>query len=272
MSTIPPPHPALRAVVVVPARDEEALIGRCVGALAVQEGVDPDAYEVLVVLDRCTDGTRERAHEARRAHPALRLHVRESPGPGVGATRRAGLELACARLHALDRPAGLLATTDADSVVAPTWLAAQLAALAAGAQAVGGRIELDPAEAALLPTAVLDRRRRFAAARRAALLASRPAQPDGAGGDACEHHQFSGASIGVTAEVYAKVGGIRPREALEDEAFERALAGHRVPILRTSAVRVKTSARLAGRAPRGLACDLRLAVRLAAAAGRSTSP
>ena len=51
----------LRACVVVPARDEEELIGACIAALAAQTGVARDEYEVLLVLDRCTDATAERA-------------------------------------------------------------------------------------------------------------------------------------------------------------------------------------------------------------------
>ena len=45
---------ALRAVVAVPARDEQALIGRCMRALAAQRGLARDAYEVILVLDGCT--------------------------------------------------------------------------------------------------------------------------------------------------------------------------------------------------------------------------
>ena len=73
---------ALRAVVCVPARDEEALIGHCMRALASQRGVARDAYEVILVLDGCTDATRERALEA---GGDLRLHVVERPPLGVGA-------------------------------------------------------------------------------------------------------------------------------------------------------------------------------------------
>ena len=43
-------------------------------------------------------------------------------------------------------PDGLIASSDADTVVAPDWLARQLDAVAAGADAVGGWIELDEAE------------------------------------------------------------------------------------------------------------------------------
>ena len=61
------------------------------------------------------------------------------------------MDVACARLESVGRVDGLLATTDADSVVAPDWIARQLEAIGAGAEAIGGEILLDPAEAACLP-------------------------------------------------------------------------------------------------------------------------
>ena len=54
----------VRACVVVPARDEEDLIGACITALAAQAGVARDEYEVILVLDRCTDATAQRAAQA----------------------------------------------------------------------------------------------------------------------------------------------------------------------------------------------------------------
>jgi len=54
----------LRAIIAIPARDEEALIGRCLQAIAAQRGVVRDAYSVVLVLDGCTDATRERALQA----------------------------------------------------------------------------------------------------------------------------------------------------------------------------------------------------------------
>jgi glycosyltransferase involved in cell wall biosynthesis len=220
-------------VVVVPARDEEELIGDCIAALMAQRGVAREDYEVIVVLDRCTDATAERALAAGD------VRVIESREPGVGHARRAGMDLAARLLP----PDGLIATTDADSTPAPDWLKAQLDAIETGSQAIGGRIELGAND---LPPAALARRAADAERRRAAL--------DGHG--AREHHQFSGGSIGITVATYEKVG-FEPRQALEDEGFERALHRHGVPIDRLADVRVTTSGRRLGRAPKGLAVDLR---------------
>jgi glucosyl-3-phosphoglycerate synthase len=78
---LPGPDPGLRAVVVVPARDEAQRIGACVTALADQTGLAAAAYEVLLVLDRCTDRTRALALVA--AGLNLRLLVIDSPTAGA---------------------------------------------------------------------------------------------------------------------------------------------------------------------------------------------
>jgi glucosyl-3-phosphoglycerate synthase len=221
----------IRACVVVPAHDEEELIGACLRALAAQ---DTDArFAVILVLDRCIDATEARAREAFPDVIALRVDG------GVGAARRAGMD------HALTLLArdGLIATTDADSVPAPDWLRRQLEAVERGALAIGGRVELGEGHA--LAPAALERRERDARRRLAALR----------GPGAREHHQFSGASIGITAATYERVG-FEPRAALEDEGFERALRRAGVPIDRLVGVRVTTSGRTRGRAVRGLAIDL----------------
>jgi glucosyl-3-phosphoglycerate synthase len=239
----------LRAVVVIPARDEEARIGRCLEALGRQRGLTTDEFAVIVVLDGCRDDT-EAVARAAAARAGLALELLVLPASdGVGAARRAGMERACARLEAAGRPDGLIACTDADTEPDETWLAAQLALIEAGAAAVGGRIELDPQDAGALPPDALIRRDARARARLAAVRA----------GDAsAEHHFFSGASMGVSARAYRAVGGLDPLPALEDEGFARRLAAGGLRVVRSDRVRVRTSARTDGRARRGLARDLEL--------------
>ncbi len=169
---------------------------------------------------------------------------------GVGRARRLGMDLACERLLHLGREDGLIASTDADSVVAPDWLCVQLELRAAGAEAIGGRIELDVEEAGLLAPEALRARDGAVAGR------TRRALQLGGAPELVEHHQFSGASLALTATAYARCGGLPVRAALEDEALERALVDQGVAIHRSARVRVRTSARLSSRAPRGLARDL----------------
>jgi glucosyl-3-phosphoglycerate synthase len=244
--TLPPPNSSLRACVVVPARNEEALISACLQALATQAA--PDEYEVLLVLDRCTDGTEARAREMAAAHPSLRLRFLDGPGEGSGPARRVGMDEACARLLQVDRPEGLIACTDADTVVAADWLSAQLRAVSEGARAIGGRIKL--ADDGSLPENVALRHAEHGRLRHERLLS----EPGRIG--KTEHWQFSGASLALTAEVYREVGGLEPLTALEDEGLERVLCQRGIPIQRLLSVRVTTSPRLKGRARQGLSYDL----------------
>src|ERR1700744_4256123 len=97
----------LDAVVVIPARDEEARIADCLRALAAQT-VALDRFETIVVLDDCRDRTPEIiAHAA--AELGLEVTTVPGPGTGPGAARRVGMDAACERLLHLNRPDGLIA-------------------------------------------------------------------------------------------------------------------------------------------------------------------
>jgi len=247
----PAPHPALRAVVVIPARDEAGRIEACLRALFAQREMPAGSYELMVVLDGCRDRTREVIRQTLGLRPRPPVHVLELPRPrGVGRARRLGMDAACRRLLRVGRGDGLIASTDADSVVADDWLSAQLALAAAGAAAIGGLIELDPAERdALDPHALAARERNCERRLRAAIEQTRDAT-------AVEHPHFSGASLALTAAAYRRCGGLPVRAALEDEALAQALARQGIAIHRSRRVRVTTSARTDGRAPRGLSQDL----------------
>lgn len=259
LETLPAPRESVRAVVVVPAHDEELRIGRCLEALASQVEVEPEEFEVIVVLDACEDATAERVSELSRhiwqesseapGAGGPEIHAVVGPGQGAGPARAMGMDIGCARLESLGRHGGLLASTDADSVVAPDWIARQLEAVAEGAEAIGGEVVLDPTEAAALPPAVLaDREAKLAARTREAALRG-PA----------EHAHFSGASLGVTPDAYRRAGGMAWMAALEDQELEDRLVAAGVTIHRLRPVSVVTAARTEGRAERGLARDLELA-------------
>jgi glucosyl-3-phosphoglycerate synthase len=248
---LPTPNPALCAVVIVPARDEAARIETCLLSLLSQHRVAPASYEVIVILDGCTDATMEIVGALSARTPLPPLHTIELTVPkGVGRARRIAMDLACERLLGLDRPHGLIASTDADSIVAADWLVTQLELARQGAQAIGGHIELHGRESEALDDKTLAERDRRALERMDAVLGELQAPA------VSEHHQFSGASLALTAETYRRCGGLPVRAALEDEALERELKARGVPIHRSLDVRVSTSARTKGRAPRGLAQDL----------------
>jgi glucosyl-3-phosphoglycerate synthase len=233
------------SVVVIPARDEAPTIAACLTALAHQT-IGTAAFETILVADACSDET-ESVARAAALRLGLALTVLHGPGAGSGPARRLGMDAAADRLEARGCRDGLIATTDADSTPAEDWLARQLAHLARGAAVVAGLIELYPEDVLHLPRAVRERRERDARQRLSEVTRRDPE---------AEHHHFAGASLGVTAETYRRVGGLDGCAALEDHAFGVKLARHGIPVVRAADVRVRTSARTDGRARRGLSVDL----------------
>jgi hopene-associated glycosyltransferase HpnB len=104
---------------VIPARDEAALIGRAIAALAKQGR----GLEVVVVDDQSSDDTRGAAERAATKDLALRV-VDGRPLPGGWAGKLWALEQG---LAAVDRPLVLL--LDADIELAPRTVPALLARL-----------------------------------------------------------------------------------------------------------------------------------------------
>ena len=245
------PHPDLETIVVVPARDEAPRIAACLQALSAQLDMAANSYEVVLVLDGCRDHTLQviQRTTGHLAGPAFQVVTLLRP-QGVGRARRLGMDIACRRLMQLGRGEGLIASTDADTIVAADWLSAQLALAGAGAEAIGGLIELDLAECQALAPEALRVRERSASRRLTRAIEQT------VGEATVEHPYFSGASLALTAAAYRRCGGLPVRAALEDEALAQALTRQGIAIHRSRRVRVRTSARTDGRAPRGLAQDL----------------
>ncbi len=279
-SHLPCPSARLQACVVIPARDEASGIVRTLQALAAQRDLDGSQldnsrFEILLLCNNCRDETAQIARDFAKNHPQVALFVIEahfSPeNQNVGHARRLLMDAACARLgqSARHNPKNAeipraICSTDADTRVFPTWIAANLAEIAAGAEAVGGRILIEKTadsprnvtpnvtrDAAMRRAYLLDTAYRLYAARLETLLDPQSADPWP------RHFQFFGASIAVTPRAYELVGGLPRVSQLEDMQFEAALRCHDVALRHSPHVRVSTSARLGGRVAIGLSTQLR---------------
>jgi cellulose synthase/poly-beta-1,6-N-acetylglucosamine synthase-like glycosyltransferase len=122
------PGGGLRFLVLVPAHNEEVVIGRCLGAI---EADRRHGDGVLVVADRCTDRTAEVA----RSLGAGVLERGQTDARGRAAARQAGLE------HARRLDWDAVVMLDADSIVEPGFFAACERALASGVPAAQARSE-----------------------------------------------------------------------------------------------------------------------------------
>ena len=223
-----------RVIVVVPARNEEELLPRCLSALAVAigevggvAGPVPPVIDVVVVLDRCSDGTAGVV-----SHWPMFSSI-STNGGAVGVARRAGVR------HLLPTPdrftsATWIASTDADSAVPPNWLSVQLGFARNAVDLVLGTVVPDDG----LSDGV---RERWDAQHRLV---------EG-------HTHVHGANLGVRADRYLHAGEFAPVDGQEDVRLVSALRGLRVSEVRTALIPVLTSGRLAGRTPAGFAGYLR---------------
>jgi glycosyltransferase involved in cell wall biosynthesis len=215
-----------RLVVVVPARNEEARLPRCLAALAdaveaveAEFGADAPTITVTVVLDRCTDGS------AAVVAGWPQFDVVECTAGAVGSARRQGV---AAALAGGDPEHTWVASTDADSAVPRRWLAVQMALAEAGTELVLGTV-LPDAE-----LTVLERARWHGS----------HALVDG-------HPFVHGANLGIRADSYLRADGFSEVDTDEDVLLVAALRRLGVRECSTALIPVLTSGRLTGRVPGG---------------------
>jgi len=207
-----------------------------------------------MLANNCTD---QSASLARRIACQLLLDVRvieiqlPSETAHAGAARRAAMDLAEGWLMEGGEGDGIILTTDADSQVAPNWIAENLAAFDAGAEAVLGRIDLDD-EGRFLPEAL--HLRGELEDTYETLLTELSWLLDPLEHNPWPHHAtISGASLGITRTAYCRVGRL-PRVPLgEDKALIASLLRMDARIRYCLGVHVITSGRTNGRAPGGVA-------------------
>ena len=208
--------------IVVPAHDEEERIALCLQSLqiaAVHPALLGEAVEIIVVLDACSDGTGRLA----RKWGARTVSVK---GRNVGLARQAGARTALAS------GARWLAFTDADTVVAPDWLAMQLAL---NADAVCGTVAVED-----WGSYGEQMQRHFR---------STYTDEDG-------HSHIHGANLGVCAAAYATAGGFLGLKTGEDVALVEALRSSGAKIAWSRSPRVVTSVRATYKAPNGFGARL----------------
>jgi glycosyltransferase involved in cell wall biosynthesis len=230
-AAVRPPGGIARIGVVVPARDEQELLPRCLDAIrdaATRLGERHDIdVSIVVVLDRCVDASAE-VVAAYDDMTAIAVQF-----GNVGLARATG----CAevlRRHVDGDPSTLwLASTDADSRVPVDWLTRQVELADRGAEVVLGTVSVDdwtghPAHVAQRWAATYDT------------------------GDG--HHHVHGANVGCRADAYLAARGFPGLSCAEDVGLVTAL-GDRV-IMRVGDIAVSTSARVRARAVGGFATFL----------------
>jgi glycosyltransferase involved in cell wall biosynthesis len=236
-----------RVAVVVPAHNEELLIGRCLEGLQSAVQMVGVPARIVVVLDGCTDGTGDVCER-------YGVEVRRIQAGNVGQARAAGARWLLR--HESDPASVWLATTDADTRVDPTWLHHQIELARGGADVVLGIVALhdDGPRHLRLP---------FEADYQKLMSA------DGS------HGHVHGANFGIRASAYLRSGGFPPVPNHEDRLLVQRLEGMAgVTITRSQLLTVQTSGRVHGRCRHGFAASLAAldAPRLAGSEGQPSIP
>jgi glycosyltransferase involved in cell wall biosynthesis len=130
----------LKFSIIIPARNEEAFISRCLNSIAVAGKSYPHHLEIIVAINRCTD----RTEEIVRSYGAIIYHTEAR-------------NLAAIRNAAASRARGeMILTIDADSWMTPNMLTEIDRALSSG-KYIGGGVAIRPERLSLgiLVTCVL---------------------------------------------------------------------------------------------------------------------
>lgn len=223
--------PAWHVAVLIPARNEEALLPRCLQSVLLSARLLPPGVttDIIVAADCCNDATERIASQLLRGNGIV-LPVAAG---NVGAARA---EAARAALKRSGVPAAQcwLANTDADCEVPETWLLRQLGLAQQGCAAVAGIVDVDCFTEHL---AIVEDRFR----------SSYLTYEDGT------HPHVHGANLGVRVDVYLQAGGWAALETAEDHDLWGRLRAVSPLCLSDTGLQVVTSGRRVGRAPLGFA-------------------
>ncbi|MGC2402246.1 MAG: glycosyltransferase [Acidobacteriaceae bacterium] len=217
--------------IVIPARDEQELLPRCLRSIQNARLMLPShiTSDLIVVADESTDDTIKIA----RNFVQDKGTVVEAEVGCVGAARALGAQRAVERYRGA-RNRCWLANTDADCLVPATWLLDQITLANAGFAAVAGIIDVD--SFAEHESFVYERFR-----------LSYLIHADGT------HPHVHGANLGVRADAYLQAGGWRDLSTAEDHDLWRRLQSGRHRRVSDARLCVVTSGRRVGRAPFGFA-------------------
>jgi glycosyltransferase involved in cell wall biosynthesis len=231
------PVPVGQVLVVVPVRNEEALLGACIEHMRaamdrLAEARPGCSAALTLVLDSCTDTSGRIAAAAGARDP--RIRILDAQFGSVGAARAAGA--AAALDTALGggttaAQAAWIACTDADTRVPGHWLSVQATLADAGADAVLGTVEPDPDE--LDAVRLGNWRRRYT-------------QQD-------RHSRIHGANLGIRASAYLAAGGFESVAEHEDVRLVARLRAAGAAVRSCPGLTAVTSGRLQGRTPAGFA-------------------
>ncbi|MFC6172012.1 glycosyltransferase [Subtercola frigoramans] len=225
--------------IVIPARNEEELIGPCLESLRASAlfahrtpgGCSP-RLQVVVVIDGSVDRT---SAIAGTFSDVTVVEMESSDRGNVGRARASGVVVALDHFREEPAHSVWIANTDADSQVPLNWVARHMELAELGADVVLGTVRpnFDDLSKAQI---------------RAWTQTHSGSQPTG---------RIYGANLGIRADVYRAAGGFSPVTEHEDVDLVTRARACGASIIETRDHEVLTSGRRTGRTPGGFAGYLR---------------
>jgi len=239
-------------IVCIPAHNEAAALPALIKALDRQTVEGP--LRVLVLANNCSDGTAQGAHLAAQR---IDLRVEEISLPperaNAGVARGLAMTAGAQWLRETGGAGGVLLSTDADTLPPQHWVAANLRAIDAGCEAVGGEIRFPEAD---VPEWLRQTRAqvvRYWAAVRALSDRIDPVPHD----PWPRHGDHTGASLALTLAAYEAAGGVPQIPTGEDNALVAAVERQGGRVRHDPNVWTTVSVREDGRAAGGMAAEMR---------------
>lgn len=255
-----PIHPQLKITVILPVRNEEDNLVQALNALRLQtdkfgKRIPYKYYEVLLLANNCTDKSAVVARAYQRKFPAFALYIEEitlTPTDAhIGTVRRLLMDAAYERHMAIQKPSGVIASTDSDSEVDTLWIYHTLKEIQSGNDVIGGRILTRPERSTFRLYYLRDITYKHLVSKVEDLLD--PVKND----RWPRHFQCFGASFAVTCRMYDLAGRLPVIPFLEDMALHKSLVRVDARIRMSPLVKVFTSSRTQGRVDFGLSIQLK---------------
>ena len=195
-----------------------------------------------------------------KEHPALNLQTidfKSAKIDNVGAARRVLMKIASIRLL-LDQ--AFIATTDADTIVDPFWIANLMSHISSQYGLICGDIRIHKEGCSINVRNYLMHKENYNRLRTQLECLISPDALD----PLPRHAHNSGPNLAIRKGVYTKVDGIPPLQELEDIALYDKVCQHGFLVRHCLKTKVVTSSRLDGRVSRGFGSELKMYNQLSA--------
>lgn len=250
--SIAEPKEGLKICVTIPAKNEELLIDQTLSAFLEQNKDDPEAFEVIVLINHSSDHTFKFCRDFKATHPDFPIHILATYSDmvcHVGAARKELMDLAFRRLPCDN---GLIAMTDADTLVSKNWISNLQKYGTTDIDLICGTIDINSQDLNAFTKTMYEAKEQYLHLR-CRLEDFWLPEPWNTWP---KHASSAGPNMAIKKSAYQKIGGIPALACLEDSALYDRVVTMGLKVKHALDIPVETSARLTSRVQQGFGCEL----------------